>query len=146
MGSSFRFSKAGPEDADRITELTNLAFEVEAFFKTKPRTNVDGVKQMMEKPDSEFLLLLDSQDNLAGSIFITLNDDTPPNAYFGMLSIHPSQQGKGLGKMMVLEVEKRFRERGFTSLVITTVSVRPELQTYYGSEMWSIRPCSKRVS
>src|ERR1041384_2486418 len=96
-----------PEEAPAVAGLINDAFKVEAFFKIGDRTNADEVLQMMDT--GQFLVLEWPPGTIVGWVFLKFQGD---RAYFGMLSIAPSQQGRGLGRHLVGAVEARSRGRG----------------------------------
>jgi ribosomal protein S18 acetylase RimI-like enzyme len=121
-----RIRPAEPEDAPVVARLTNEAFKVEAFFKIGDRTSVPEVLQMMDA--GLFLLLEEPLGTIAGSVYLELQGD---RAYFGMLSIEPSKQRRGLGRDLIDAVEARCRERGCRRVDIHIVNLREELPRFY---------------
>ena len=115
-----------PEEARAVTALINEAFIVEAFFKIGDRTNAHEIIQMTG--DGEFLVLEDSSGTIAGCVYLTFHGD---RAYFGMLSIAPARQGRGLGRRLINEVESRARNRGCLAVDIHIVNLREELPDFY---------------
>jgi GNAT superfamily N-acetyltransferase len=113
-------------DAPAVTALINAAFQVEAFFKIGDRTSADEVRELMRS--GEFLMLEDA-DGLAGCVYLAIKQDS--SAYFGMLSIDPSRQRKGLGRALIDAVESRARERGSERMDIHIVNLREELPPFY---------------
>src|ERR1700730_2502943 len=96
-----------PDEARVVAGLINEAFTVEAFFKIGDRTSAHEVVQMTG--DGEFLVLEEPRGAIAGCVYLTFHRD---RAYFGMLSIAPSRQGRGFGRRLIDAVEARARERG----------------------------------
>ena len=117
---------AVPEDAPTLANLINEAFKVEAFFKIGDRTSVDEILQMMA--DGQFLVLEEPLGTMAGCVYLKFQGD---RAYFGMLSIAPSRQGRGLGRILIDAVEARSRERGCRAVDIHIVNLRNELPGFY---------------
>ncbi len=117
---------AGSADAPRLAALINDAFQVEAFFKIGDRTSADDIVDLMR--EGEFLVLEDAGDGLAGGVYLSCRGE---RAYFGMLSIDPSKQGKGLGRRLIEAAEARARERGCRFMDIHIVNLREELPAYY---------------
>jgi ribosomal protein S18 acetylase RimI-like enzyme len=117
---------ASTQDVPAIVALVNIAFQVEAFFKIGDRTNPGEILGMMR--GGEFLLLEDAE-GLAGCVYVTAREDG--HAYFGMLSIEPSRQGRGLGRALIDAVEARGRERGCAYMDIHIVNLREELPAFY---------------
>jgi GNAT superfamily N-acetyltransferase len=117
---------ATEEDAGRVARLVNLAFAVEAFFKTGDRTSRDQIRDMIRS--GAFLLLEESPGDLAGCVYVTLDGD---RGYFGMLSIDPARQGRGLGRRLVDAAEQRCRSAGCRHMDIHIVNLREELPPFY---------------
>jgi N-acetylglutamate synthase-like GNAT family acetyltransferase len=116
---------ASERDAEAIARLVNTAFLVEQFFIERDRTNPATVRGLMEK--GKFLLAEDGA-SLVGCVYTELRGE---HGYFGMLSIDPSRQQMGVGRLLVDAVENIFRDVGckFSDLMI--VNVRTELHTLY---------------
>jgi GNAT superfamily N-acetyltransferase len=79
----------------------------------------------MEK--GKFLLAEDAT-NLVGCVYMELRGE---RGYFGMLSIDPSRQGMGVGRLLVDAVEKTFRDAGCKFCDLKIVNVRTDLHTLY---------------
>lgn len=151
---------ARPGEAGDLARLINDAFVVEAFFKIGDRTSAAEIIELMNA-GGEFLVLDEpgtgietgtGTRNLAGCVYVKCRGD---RAYFGMLSIDPPKQGRGLGRRLIDAAEARARERGCRYMDIHIVDLREELPPYYrrfgylesGSEPFSdperaSRPCS----
>jgi ribosomal protein S18 acetylase RimI-like enzyme len=117
---------AVPQDAPVVAKLINEAFKVEAFFKIGDRTSAHEVLQMMDA--GLFLVLEEPPGTIAGSVYLKFQGE---RAYFGMLSIDPSRQGRGLGRHLIDAVEARCRERGCRYVDIHIVNLREELPRFY---------------
>lgn len=123
---------ARPDEALAVAALVNAAFQVEAFFKRGDRTNAAEVLDLMQR--GEFLVLDepdeadDSRARLTACVYARVNGD---RGYFGMLSIDPRCQGRGLGRSMVATVESRFRAQGCRAVDIHVVNLREELPPFY---------------
>lgn len=123
---------ARPDEALAVAALVNAAFQVEAFFKRGDRTNAAEVLDLMQR--GEFLVLDepdeadDSRARLTACVYARVNGD---RGYFGMLSIDPRCQGRGLGRSMVAAVESRFRAQGCRAVDIHVVNLREELPPFY---------------
>jgi N-acetylglutamate synthase-like GNAT family acetyltransferase len=119
--------EATREDAPAITALVNRAFEVEAFFKRGDRTTLDEIRGMMQV--GRFLLIGNQEDgSVDACVYVELNG---PAAYFGMLSVAPSLQGKGAGRRLIDAVESQARAAGCARVEIHAVNLRTELVPYY---------------
>src|SRR5262245_23411425 len=104
---------ARTDEAPAVAALVNAAFQVEAFFKRGDRTDAAEVRDLMRL--GEFLVLDESPGagdqgtGLTACVYVRIDGD---RGYFGMLSIDPRFQGRGLGRSMVAAVESRFRAQG----------------------------------
>lgn len=131
------------EEADVLASLINDAFVVEAFFKIGDRTSAEEVAALM-RAGGEFLVIeslprrsgdlsaearsAQVEAAAAGCVYLKCSGD---RAYFGMLSIAPSRQRQGLGRLLIDAVEERARERGCRFMDIHIVDLRTELPPYY---------------
>jgi len=119
-------------EAAAIAALVNTAFQVEAFFKRGDRTDAGDIGNMMQR--GEFLVLDHSEardapgTGLAACVYTRTNGD---RGYFGMLSIDPRSQGRGLGRSIIAAVESRFRAQGCRAIDIHVVNLRKELPPFY---------------
>ena len=121
----FSIRTADPRDAEGVALLVNTAFHVEQFFIERDRTNPANVRALMQK--GKFLLAEDGS-NLVGCIYLELRGE---RGYFGMLSVEPSRQRSGVGRQLVGEVEKIFRDAGCKFSDMKIVNVRTELHDLY---------------
>ena len=129
---------AGPVDADDIAALITRAYRVEDFFVHGDRTNADDVRARMAK--GQFLVLEDSSRTMAGCVYVVARGD---RGYFGMLSIDPAHQRKGLGTQLVAAAEEHCRTAGCREIEIEVVNIRPELPPFYhalGYRECGVRP------
>jgi ribosomal protein S18 acetylase RimI-like enzyme len=129
-------------DAADLARVINDAFIVEAFFKIGDRTNADQIIELMNS-GGEFLVITVDEPQTVNQQPITQNTASGTvigcvyfkvrgeRAYFGMLSIDPARQGRGLGRQLVDAVEARARDRGCRFMDIHIVNLREELPAYY---------------
>ena len=69
---------------------------------------------------------LDGQ--LVGSIYVEVRG---ARGYFGMLSVDPTRQKAGIGRLLVERAESEFRAAGCQAVDIKIVHLRTELPPYY---------------
>jgi ribosomal protein S18 acetylase RimI-like enzyme len=117
---------ATPNDADALAQLINQAFAVEMFFKRGDRTSPDDVRSLMR--DGEFFVHDREDGSPAACVFVKR---TNGRGYFGMLSVAPDLQGRGLARQIIAEVEDRLRRAGCDALDIYVVNLRTELPPFY---------------
>lgn len=112
-------------DADAIAQLVNTAFLAERFFIERDRTDPADIRFHLE--NGKFLLAEEGL-SLVGCIYLELQRE---RGYFGMLSVDPLHQGKGVGHQLVDEVERIFRNTGCQFSDMKIVNVRTELYDIY---------------
>ena len=112
-------------DAEAVADVVNRAFLVERFFVDGDRTNPAEISGLLEKGT---FLLAEAEERLVACVFVELRGE---RGYFGMLSVDPSRQGEGLGRLLVDAAEDRCRSRGCQVMEIHVVDVREELPPFY---------------
>ena len=117
---------ATTDDADALAQLINQAFAVEMFFKRGDRTSPDDVRSLMR--DGKFFVHDREDGSPAACVFVRHGNG---RGYFGMLSVAPDLQGRGLAPQIIAEVEERLRQAGCDTLDIYVVNLRTELPPYY---------------
>jgi GNAT superfamily N-acetyltransferase len=117
---------ASPAEAPIVAELINQAFAVEMFFKRGDRTSPDNVRSLMR--DGQFFIHDREDGSPAACVFVK---HTNGRGYFGMLSVAPDLQGRGLARQIIAEVEDRLRREGCAALDIYVVNLRTELPPFY---------------
>lgn len=108
-----------------MLEIINAAFVVETFIDGT-RTNPKQLRALMRK--GSFLVARDDAGSIVASIYTEVRGE---RGYFGMLSVDPSRQGTGLGRVMVQAAEESLRTSGCGHVDISVLSLRPELFPFY---------------
>ena len=117
---------ASPEDVGDLLPVINTAYEVEKFFVEGDRTNEATIRRMMSA--GVFLTARDESGRLEGCVYVELRGD---RGYFGMLSVDPSRQGRGVGRRLIDAAEDYARANGCTAMDIRVVNLRTELPPFY---------------
>jgi GNAT superfamily N-acetyltransferase len=115
-----------PRDIPELLRVVNAAYEVEKFFVEGDRTDEDTIRRMMTV--GVFLAARDETGPITGCVYVELRGD---RGYFGMLSVDPSRQGRGLGRRLVDAAEDYARDNGCTAMDIRVVNLRTELMPFY---------------
>jgi GNAT superfamily N-acetyltransferase len=123
---------ATAREAPELARIINEAFVVEAFFKIGDRTSVEEIVALMDA-GGEFLVITKPEPEhgtgtIVGCVYLKCSRE---RAYFGMLSIDPAKQGRGLGTRLIAAAEQRARDLGCGFMDIHIVNLREELPPYY---------------
>ncbi|WP_392970514.1 GNAT family N-acetyltransferase [Streptomyces sp. LN245] len=131
------FRDAVDSDVDALVALVESAYRgdssrvgwtTEADILAGRRTDAEGVRAVVEAPDSR-LLTVERDGALVACCQLEHRGD---HAYFGMFAVSPALQGGGLGKVIIAEAERTVREVwGATEMHMTVISVREELIAWY---------------
>ncbi len=117
---------ARTEEVADATAVINAAYVVEAFFKVHPdRTDAQEIAARVARGQ---VLVATEGDAIVGCVAITTE---PPEGRFGMLSVAPEHQGRGIGRQLIEAAEARCAARGCDSLSIEVVHLRTELPAFY---------------
>ena len=112
-------------DVPAMEALINRAFEVEKFFIARDRTTAAETAAMRDKG---VFLLAEENGLLLACVYVELRND---RGYFGVLSVDPAQQKRGLGRTLVLAAEDYARTKGCKAMDIRVVNLRTELPPFY---------------
>lgn len=104
--------KAVYEDLPEILKLQYLAYQSEAdLFKSR---DIPPLKQTLDEVISEYhegiILKVKNGSGMIGSVRAALKNDT---VYIGKLMVHPNFRRMGIGKKLLLEMERYFPERRY---------------------------------
>ena len=113
--------RAGPEDAETLVRIINLAFQVEKFFIRGDRIDLAGVRAFLE--NGEFLMA-----GTQGCVYLEPRGD---RCYLGLLSVDPALQRTGMGRRLMRAAEAHARELGCRAIDLRVVNLRAELPAFY---------------
>ncbi|MFG2874260.1 GNAT family N-acetyltransferase [Streptomyces sp. NPDC048337] len=135
--AALSFRSAVEADVTELVALVESAYRgessrggwtTEADYLEGQRTDADGVREVINTPDS-VLLVVERAGELVACCQLEHRGD---HAYFGMFAVRPGLQGGGLGKEILAEAERRAQETwGVKEMRMTVVNVREELIAYY---------------
>ena len=107
--SEITFARAAAEDMAEILELQKAAFRSEAELYNNFK--IEPLIQTLESISSDFaeyvFLKAVFNDKIVGSVKARI---TPEGCWIGRLIVHPDFQNKGIGRRLMLEIEKQFNE------------------------------------
>ena len=121
----FIYRIADRSDADDLVVLINRAFVVERPFFTTERIDLAETLEHFKK--GTFILAEDG-GTMAGCNYVELRGES---GYFGLLSIDPGYQGRGLGRKLVDEAENFCLAAGCSLMQIRVLNHRTELPPFY---------------
>jgi len=119
------YRNANASDANALVVLINRAFEVERAFFTTDRIDLAETLEHFKKGT---FILAEDDGAIAGCNYVELRGDS---GYFGLLSIDPRYQGRGLGKKLIGQAEDFCREAGCLLMQIRVLNHRTELPPFY---------------
>jgi GNAT superfamily N-acetyltransferase len=115
-------------DVPEIVRVINLAYRVEDFFKVGDRTSADDIRRRMSEPNATIVVVDDERGGLSGAVWLEIPG---PHGHFGMLSVDPAHQGKGIARALIQGVEERCKAAGCSHVDIEVVNLRKELPAFY---------------
>ncbi len=119
--------RADPADVSGLTELINLAFEIESEFVSGRRIDETEVGELVEK---QSLWLVDEVGGGAQAcVNLELLDER--RGRFGLLAVHPATQTRGLGRFLVGYSERWLCRCGRSRVEILVVDRREVLRNWY---------------
>jgi GNAT superfamily N-acetyltransferase len=130
------FRKAEIEDVENLSLLVNSAYRgdsskagwtTEADLLGGQRTDPEKLKEIIQEPNARIELAFENGD-LLGCIYILRESES---LYFGMLTVNPTLQNKGTGKLLLNHLEELAKEWKINKIRMTVISVRQELIAYY---------------
>ncbi len=127
MPVSVSVRAAGAGDVPAIAALVNAAFAVERAFVDRDRTTTDEIAAMMRK--GMFAVVDGDAGGLLAAMYLERKE--ADRVYLGMLSIQPSQQGRGWGRAMMAAAEAQARAWGCRAIDIRILNLRTELPPFY---------------
>ncbi|MEW2286731.1 GNAT family N-acetyltransferase [Streptomyces sp. NPDC047841] len=131
------FRDATDADVDALVALVESAYRgdasrsgwtTEADLLEGQRTDPQGVLEVIKAPGSR-LLTAERDGRVVACCQLEHRGD---HAYFGMFAVSPTQQGAGLGKVVMAEAERLARQTwGVTEMQMTVISQREDLIAWY---------------
>ena len=101
----------------------------EADLLDGQRTDLDELRDIIADPSQRVLVFRDGEGIRA---CVAISDKGRGTAYLGMLTVDPTQQAAGLGRMMMAAAEDRaVADFGATRMELTIIPHRTELAAWY---------------
>lgn len=133
------FQTAQPEHAPHIAALVNSAYRgdsskvgwtTEADLLDGQRTDDESIKNIILAPKNSIEMAIDSETKeILGLVHLKQEDNQ--TLYFGMLTVTPLAQSRGIGKLILKHIEDYAAANGFKNIRISVIHLRLELIAYY---------------
>lgn len=130
------FQLAQLKDLATLSKFVNRAYRGDSarLGWTHEADLLDGTRVeeslLVEELQRGVNFVLATEDHeLVGCYHFELKDSI--TAYVGMITVEPTKQGGGLGKLLIENAARRAREAGRQTLALTVMSDRHELIAYY---------------
>jgi ribosomal protein S18 acetylase RimI-like enzyme len=129
-------TKATLQDIPALNILINSAYRgetskkgwtTEANLLEGKRTNEEELTEMILNPKNTILKYTEN-DKIIGSVLLVEKEH---QLYLGMLTVSPELQNSGIGKKLLTEAENHAKSLGLSSIIMTVISVREELNAWY---------------
>jgi GNAT superfamily N-acetyltransferase len=117
--------RASPADVQRAMPVVNAAYAIEDFLDGT-RIDEQRMAEMLKKGE---LLVGVADGRVIACVYVEQRGE---RGYFGMLSVDPAQQGKGVGRQMIAAAEDHCRRWGCKHIDIMVLALRTELPPFYG--------------
>ena len=134
--TDYTISRAGLKDCPALNKLINSAYRgaysrqgwtTEADLLDGTRTDEKGIEEIINKHGSVILKFVED-GKILGCVRLDKKDR---KLYLGMLTVEPTLQNKGIGKILLKASEDEARNQNCNSIFMTVISVRNELIGWY---------------
>jgi len=133
---SYTISPSTILDAPELNQLVNSAYRgdssrigwtTEADLLDGTRTDAAQIAELLESPDTTILKYV--VDGRIDACVELITEGS--RLYLGMLTVRPTLQGKGIGKILLKAAEDYAIQHNCTSIFMTVITVRTELIDLY---------------
>lgn len=133
-----KVSRAILSDLPNICKLANSAYRGEEakkgwtfesdFIEGDKRTDENDLFLLFSNEKAIFLISKNDLDVITGSVYLEVKNE---NLYMGMLSVEPSLQGNGIGRLLVSNAIQFGQSLGLEKIQIQVIHLRQELILWY---------------
>jgi GNAT superfamily N-acetyltransferase len=131
------FQTATVQECAQLADLVNSAYRgesskkgwtTEADLLGGQRTDAESLREIIQAPMNQIEIAFDG-GKIVGSVHLVHEESD--TLYFGMLTVAPHIQAKGLGKIILNHVEDVARRYDLKRLRMTVIPSRAELIAFY---------------
>jgi len=124
-------------DVTQLAALVNSAYRgetskqgwtTEADLLGGQRTDEDELAKQLKQEGNTILKCIDGDNNIVACVYLHKKG---LSMYLGMLTVSPTLQANGIGKLLLSAAENFAVAQGCTSVEMTVISVRHELIAWY---------------
>lgn len=129
-------TKATTEDVSALNQLINSAYRGESskkgwtteanLLEGKRTTEAELIEIIQDKKNT--ILKYSENNQIIGCVLLIEKED---RLYLGMLTVSPELQNSGIGKKLMQQAEVFAAELSLSKIVMTVISVREELISWY---------------
>jgi ribosomal protein S18 acetylase RimI-like enzyme len=133
-----KVSKAILSDIPEMNKLVNHAYRGEEakkgwtfesdLIEGDKRTDENDLFLLFSNEKAVFLIAKNDNEVIIGSVYLETKNE---NLYMGMLSVEPTLQGKGIGKLLVSNAIQYGQSLGLEKIQIQVIHRRQELILWY---------------
>lgn len=129
-------ARAEPNDVAELNALVNSAYRgesskqgwtTEADLLDGQRTDEEMLQDMIS-PSNAMMLKATAENKIVGCVYLRQDND---RLYLGMLTVQPTLQGSGIGKLLLKASEQQARDMSCRAVYMTVITVRKELIDWY---------------
>ena len=134
-----RFQTASTLQVHELARLVNSAYRgeyskqgwtTEASILGGQRTDTESLVKLIETPLNQIEIAYDEKSQtLVGCVHLI--QELPNTLYLGMLTVEPTLQGQGLGKIILDHLESVAKSLGLHRIRCTVIPLRTELIAFY---------------
>ncbi|UOR07528.1 GNAT family N-acetyltransferase [Hymenobacter aerilatus] len=137
MAPTLSLAPAAPADIPALERLVNHAYRgdasrqgwtTEADLLDGTRVDAAELHRMLAAPGATLLVGRNEQGEPVACAYLHVQ---PPQLYLGMLSVQPTLQAQGVGRLLLQAAEQHARQYGCHRIKITVISDRTELLAWY---------------
>jgi GNAT superfamily N-acetyltransferase len=135
--SNIHASLATESDTADVVALVNSAYRgdssragwtTEADILGGIRIDAAGVEEILLDPHAGIHTFWKKHDELMACVYLK---EEPDYLYLGMLSVRPTLQALGMGKLILRYAENFARQKGLQRICMTVIDKRTELIAWY---------------
>ncbi|MEP1933139.1 MAG: GNAT family N-acetyltransferase [Roseibium sp.] len=121
---------AEERDAEALAQCIDRAYE---RYKTNLPSLPDVSNGIEQDIANHHVFVAESEDCLAGGAVLMINDHI---AVLANIAVDPKQSGKGIGRLLIEQIEGAARDHGCTELRLTTHPKMPDNVALYQHIGW----------